>query len=191
MPRISDQPKIWISTKSPATSGMIRRTAPTSQAAEPSSGQAPVIAAPPAGARCWLGSCSALWTTAMSAPQQALRPEGQHEHHDEEGQHHRVGRHVDRAELLGEADDAPRRARPRDRAHAADDHHHQRGEQEARVLARRQRLEGAADDAGDAGKAGAEGEDERGRRAAPARPRPRACRGRRRRRGSACRCGCG
>src|SRR5262249_45973097 len=43
---------------------------------------------------------------------------------------------------------------------AADDHDHQRGEQESRVLAWRDRLKGAADDTGNAGKSGAEGEDE-------------------------------
>ena len=40
----------------------------------------------------------------LSAAQQALRAHGQHDHHDDEGQHDRVGRHVDGAELIGETD---------------------------------------------------------------------------------------
>ena len=49
-------------------------------------------------------------------------------------------------------------AAPVNRAHAADDDDHERGQQVAHVLARRDRERRAADDAGEAGKAGADRE---------------------------------
>ena len=52
-------------------------------------------------------------------------------------------------------------AAPEDAAHAAHDHHHQRGQQVARVLARRDRQRRAADDAGEARQAGADREGDR------------------------------
>src|ERR1043166_2825921 len=73
----------------------------------------------------------------------ALRPQRQHQHHDEEGHDDRVGRDVDGAELLGEADDDGAQRRARDRSHAADDDDHQGGEQEAGILAGRNRLKGS------------------------------------------------
>src|ERR1700722_1850841 len=90
--------------------------------------------------------------------QKALRPHSQHEHHDQEGQNDRVGREISKPDLLGEADDDRTERRSRNRTHAADNDHDQRSKQEARVFARRQRLESSADHAGHPGKPGAEGE---------------------------------
>src|SRR4029079_14087478 len=107
----------------------------------------------------WLAWSWVPWINDMSSPrQQALRPQRQHQHHDQEGHDDRIGRDVDGAELFGETDDDGAERRTWNRAHAADNHDHQGGEQEARVLAWRNRLERAADDTGDAGQAGTEGE---------------------------------
>src|SRR6476646_9911477 len=159
MPRISVVPKISIRKKPLSISGMITRINATSQAAGLlSSGQARTIARRTAEAG-WLAWSWVPWINDMSSPrQQALRPQRQHQHHDQEGHDDRVGRDVDGAELLGETDDDGAERRTWNRAHAADDHDDEGSEQEAGVLARRQRLEGAADDAGDAGKPGAERE---------------------------------
>ncbi len=75
-------------------------------------------------------------------PQDALRPEGQHQRHDHEREHHAVGRRVGEAELLGHADQDRPDGRAHHAAHAAHDDHDQRGEQVARVLARRDRQRG-------------------------------------------------
>src|SRR6478735_4668571 len=160
MPRISVVPKISIRKKPLAISGMITRINATSQAAGLlSSGQARTIARRTAEAG-WLAWSWVPWINDMSSPrEQALRPQRQHQHHDQEGYDNRVGRDVDRAELLGEANNDGAEGCARNRAHAADDYDHQRGEQETGVLARRNRLERAADNAGDAGKARTEGED--------------------------------
>src|SRR4029077_14594369 len=95
----------------------------------------------------------------MSSPRhEALRPQRQYQHHDEEGHHDGVGRDIDGAELLGEADDQRSEGRAKDRSHPADNDDYQRSEQKARVLAWRNRLKGAADNAGDPGQASAERE---------------------------------
>ncbi len=75
--------------------------------------------------------------------------------------HDAVGREIGQAELLGETDQERADGRARDRAHAADDHHHQRGEQVAHVLARRDGERRAADHAGETREPGADGEDQR------------------------------
>src|SRR5690349_4899159 len=136
MPRISVVPKISIRKKPLAISGMISRSTATTQAAglsnsaHASAGRGAAIAG---GLACRRVSCS----SDMSAPrEQALWPERQHEHHDEEGDDDRVGRDVDRAELLGEADDQRAERRPRDRSHAADDDDNEGCQQEARILSR-------------------------------------------------------
>ena len=63
----------------------------------------------------------------LAPRQQALRPHGQHEHHDQERENDRVGRKIGESYLLGEADDNGAESRARDRAHAPDNHHDQRG----------------------------------------------------------------
>src|SRR5438874_237919 len=159
MPRISVVPKISIRKKPLAISGMITRIKATSQVTGLlSSGHARSIARRTAEAG-WLAWIWVPWINDMSSPrEQALRAQRQHQHHDQEGHDDRVGRDVDGAELLGETDDDGAERRTRNRAHAADDHDHQRSKQETRVLARRNRLERAADNTGDAGKTRTEGE---------------------------------
>ena len=194
VPRISVVAKISIRKKPLAISGMI------SEDDRHQPGRGLVEFRPRARGRSlapsragWLNRTRAPWVDA-TCQRLASRPCGrtrQHQHHDEEGHHDGVGRDVDRAELLGEADDQCAERGARDRAHAADDDDHERGEQEADVLAGRKRLEGAADDAGDAGKARAEREHQHEDELDRARRSRRACRGRRRRRGPSCRSGCG
>src|SRR6476660_4740559 len=160
MPRISVVAKISIRKKPLAISGMIRRMAATIQAA------GLLISGHPRK----VGRCAAAagrtvtwasWASDISAPrQQALRPDCQYQHHDQEGHDDGVGRDVDRTKLFGEADDERAERGTGDRAHAADDDDDERGKQEADVFARRERLEGAADDAGDAGKPGTERKDQ-------------------------------
>src|SRR5262249_52309797 len=145
IPRISVVPKISIRKKPLAISGMITRMAATAQAAGLSNaGQAlmgVLIAGLSAAVAGGLAGSLARSVNAISSPrQQALRPQRQHQHHDEEGHDDRIGRDVDGAELLGEADDQRPQRRTRDRAHAADNDDDKRGKQEARVLARRDRL---------------------------------------------------
>src|SRR5260370_486921 len=89
-----------------------------------------------------------------------MRQNDQHEHHDQKRHYDRIGRNVDRAELLGEADNKSAQRRAGDRSHATDDDDDERGEQEPDVLAGRDRLKRGAEDAGHAGETGAEGEDE-------------------------------
>ena len=95
---------------------------------------------------------------ALLRPMMPCRPEGQHQHHDQEGEDHAVGRRIGQAELLGQADQQRADGGARNAAHAAHDHHHERGHQVARVLARRDRQRRAADDAGQAREAGADRE---------------------------------
>ena len=75
-------------------------------------------------------------------------------------QHDRIGREIGEADLLGDPDDDRAERRAGNRAHAADDHDDQGREQKPRVLARRERLERAADDARDTGETRSEREDD-------------------------------
>src|SRR5215468_2165498 len=116
VPRMSVVAKISIRKKPLAISGMIRRITATAQAAGLSNSAHTTAAGRCAAEAGGLARKRVSWISDMSAPRQkALRPNRQHEHHDEERDHDRVGRDVDRAELLGEADDqgAERRARNR------------------------------------------------------------------------------
>src|SRR5215468_1367909 len=107
IPRISVVPKISIRKKLLAISGMIKRIAATIQAAGFSnSGHTLAVK----GGAAATGSCCASswadWVSDMSSPrQQALGPQSQHHNHYEKSHGDRVGRDVDRAQLLGEADD--------------------------------------------------------------------------------------
>src|SRR6516165_10336423 len=116
VPRISVVPKISIRKKLLAISGMIRRSTATTQAAGLSNSAHAIVAARWVAVAGGLARKRASWVSDMSAPrQQALRPKGQHEHHDEEGHDDGVGRDVDRTKLLGEADDQRAERRARDR----------------------------------------------------------------------------
>ena len=88
----------------------------------------------------------------------ALRTQRQRDDHDDERQHDAVGRQVDEADLLGQADQQRPDGGSGDGSHAADDHDHERGEQIAHVLAGRERERRAADHAGEAGEPGADRE---------------------------------
>ena len=163
MPRIIAQPNISIRTKLLAKAGSTSRNTreqPERRMRLECADQRSSLGLPMRPA----GGARGFDQRHGSAPaQQALRPHGQHDHHDDEGEHDRVGRHVDRAELVGEADQHRAERGARDRAHAADDDDDQRGKQDLDVLALLQRLERAADDAGEAREPGAEREYERGR----------------------------
>src|SRR3954453_15514157 len=120
VPRISVVAKISIRKKPLAIRGMIRRMAATVQAAGLS-----ISGHPRNLERCTAAvgrtGTRASWARDMSAPrQQALRPNCQHQNHDQEGHDDGVGWDVDRAELLGEADDKGATPTPRDRPNAAD-----------------------------------------------------------------------
>src|SRR3954464_10395287 len=98
-------PKISIRKKPLASSGMMIRIKTTAQPAGlPNSVRAKarigVVAASLSG-----GNRASCVIAMLTTRQQALRPNGQHEHHDQERHHDRIGRDVDRAELLGETDD--------------------------------------------------------------------------------------
>ena len=69
-------------------------------------------------------------------PEKALRTERKDGSHDQEREDHRIGGRVDKADLLGKADDDGAERGPWDRAHSTDDDDHERGEQEPRVFAR-------------------------------------------------------
>ncbi len=80
-----------------------------------------------------------------------LRPQRQRHDHNNEGQNDAVGRQINQADLLGQADQQCADGGAGDRAHAADNDDDQRREQVAHVLARCHRQRGAADHAGKAG----------------------------------------
>src|SRR5262245_35144098 len=147
MPRMKLQPKIWNSTKLLARAGITNSSRAIAQTG----------VGTPSSTISRLGRVAGR-TCAMSVPrhEQALRTEGEDDGHDQEREDHRIGGRVDKADLLGKADDDGAERGPGDRAHSTHDDDHERGEQKPRVLARRQRLERAADNAGDAGHAGAE-----------------------------------
>ena len=133
MPRMKVQPKIWIRTKSLA----IGRHDQQDQAERPTRPRGIAFHARSAraqrgGARCGHAPSPQRLCPSRPCGRIASTTTMMRKVND-----HRVGRHVDRAELLGEADDQRAERRARDRAHAADDDDHQRGEQEPRVLARR------------------------------------------------------
>src|SRR5690349_4429677 len=103
MPRIRVVPKISIRKNLFDISGMITRIRPTSQAAGLfSSGQARMIALRTAEADGSAGSWACSVNDMSSPREQALRPQCQYQHHDQEGHDDGVGRDVDGAELLGE-----------------------------------------------------------------------------------------
>src|ERR1700742_703922 len=139
MPRISVVPKISIRKKPLAISGMITRITATIQAAglsnsarRPATGRRAALA----GGLAWRRAPGASCVSDMSSPrEQALRPQRQHDHHDQERHHDGVGRDVDRAELLGETDDQRAQRCPRDRPHATDDHDDEGCQQETGILA--------------------------------------------------------
>ena len=69
----------------------------------------------------------------------ALRTQRQRDDHDHEREHDAVGRQVDEADLLGQAYQQRPDGGSGNGSHAADDHDHERGDQVAHVLARRER----------------------------------------------------
>src|SRR4051812_16220884 len=127
IPRMRVCPNISLRKNPLETSGSNKRTAATIHGA----------GGPKSKAAAWARRARVGWISAISAPRhQALRPNGQHEHHDEEGHDNRIGGDVNGAELLRQADDEGAERRAGDRPHAAEDDDDERIEQEARVLAR-------------------------------------------------------
>jgi hypothetical protein len=66
----------------------------------------------------------------------SLRTEREDGSHDQECEDHRIGGRVDKADLLGKADNDGAERGPRDRAHSTHDDDNERSEQEPRVFAR-------------------------------------------------------
>src|SRR5260370_41431355 len=170
----------WRSTASRTTTWRrpIERSAPTK--ASPTPGASPVTAGPVPGTgdtrapggrghtlrpapefiarRHW---AALIGRRSYGPPaEDAGRPEGQHEHHDQEGEDDAVGGRIGKPELLGEADQQRTDGGAGNASHAADDHHDEGGHQVARVLARRDRQSRAADDAREAGQAGPDRESD-------------------------------
>src|SRR5262245_28403863 len=123
------QPKIWNSTKLLAKAGINSSSRPTAQTGVGTPSSTTSLSGAVVGRTCAMS---------VPGPEKALRTERKDDSHDQEREDHRIGGRVDEADLLGEANDDGTERRPRDRAHAAHDDDHERGQEEARVLARRQ-----------------------------------------------------
>src|SRR5262249_181342 len=127
MPRMKLQPKIWNSTKLLAKAGINNSNRPIPQTGAGIPSSTISLAGAVVGRTCAM---------LVPDPEKTLRTERKDGSNDQECEHHGQGGGVDKADLLGKANNRGAEGSPGDRAHSTHDDDHERSQQEARVFAR-------------------------------------------------------